>query len=386
MARILLISDSPNINTGYGVASHNLGKQLRRLGHDVAFIGFTVAGSPTYHRLDGEDVPLYGGNTTIAMEKAFLEWRPDVAIHIRDAFAHSARWYTHPYSIVSIPNRPKIVLWTPAQADDLPNEFVNACINECDFCVTFTQWGSDVLLFQGVPFNRMSSIWLGFDSEVFKPMEVDREEYGFTPGGRLIGAVGISDQYRKGWPILLRAASFVKKKIPDLDIYLGTSPEGHYSLTHHAERCGMKGSVIYPQKYDKTWGLSPQDLAAVYNCLNAYTTTTIAEGFNLPMLEAFACGIPIVCTDLPNHREILGNDNAFFISSRQEYPTAWGFEWICDVKDAALQIEQALNLSSEGRKELRARQLERSKELTWQRCAERWQELFKQRKELGVKL
>jgi glycosyltransferase involved in cell wall biosynthesis len=379
MSRIVLISDSPNINTGYGVASHNIGRELRKLGHDIAYIGFTAAGAPAYHKLDSEEVPIYEGNTTVSMEKAFLDWKPEIGIHIRDAFAHSPRWHTHPYSLVNIPNRPKIILWTPIQSDNLPNEFVQACINECDFCVTFTKWGSDVLLFQGVPSNRMSSIWLGFDPDIFKPTEVKKEEYGFSEKGPLIGSIGISDQYRKGWPILLQALSLAKDKFPDLDLYLGTSPEGHYSLTHHADKIGVRGSIIYPARYDKTWGLSSEEMAGLYNCFDAYVTTTIAEGFNLPLLEAFACGVPVICTDLPNHREILG-DAASFIPSRKQYPTSWSFEWLADPEAAAELIVKVLTQGADEKAELRTKQLERSKELTWVKSAEKWDELIKRLK------
>ena len=132
MSRIVLISDSPNINTGYGVASHNIGRELRKLGHDIAFIGFTAVGAPSYHKLDSEEVPIYEGNTTVSMEKAFLDWKPEIGIHIRDAFAHSPRWHTHPYSYVNIPNRPKIILWTQFHSVNLPNEFVQASINVFD--------------------------------------------------------------------------------------------------------------------------------------------------------------------------------------------------------------------------------------------------------------
>jgi glycosyltransferase involved in cell wall biosynthesis len=379
MSRIVLISDSPNINTGYGVASHNLGRELRKLGHDICFIGFVAAGAPTFHKLDSEEVPIYEGNTTVSIEKAFLDWKPDVAIHIRDAFVHSSRWHSHPYSLVNITDRPKIILYTPIQSDNLPDEFVQACINECDFCVTFTKWGSDVLLFQGVPSNRMSSIWLGFDPEIFKPLDVKKEEYGFSENRPLIGSIGIADQYRKGWPILLQAFSIAKNKFPDLDMYLGTSPEGHYSLTHHADKLGVKGSIIYPQRYDKNWGLSSDEMAGLYNSMDAYVSTSIAEGFNLPLLEAFACGVPVICTDLPNHREILG-DAAFFIPSRKQFPTAWSFEWLADPESAAELIAKALTMSSEEKQELRSKQLERSSELTWKRSAENWDSLLKRLK------
>jgi glycosyltransferase involved in cell wall biosynthesis len=379
MARIVLISDSPNVNTGYGVASHNLGRELRKLGHDICFIGFAATGAPTYHKLDGEEVPLYAGSSTLAIERTFLEWKPSAAIHIRDAFVHASHWHTHPYSLMSIPDRPKIILWTPIQAENLPGEFVQACMNECDFCVTFTKWGSDVLLFQGVPSNRMSSIWLGFDPDIFKPNEVKKEEYGFSEKRPLIGSIGIADQYRKGWPILLEAFSIAKNKFPDLDLYLGTSPEGHYSLTHHADKLGVKGSIIYPERYDKNWGLTSEDMAGLYNCLDAYVTTSIAEGFNLPMLEAFACGVPVICTDLPNHREILG-DAAFFIPSRKGYPTAWSFEWLADPESTSELIVKVLTMGPEEKQELRSKQLERSKDLTWKKSAENWDSLLKRLK------
>lgn len=46
------------------------------------------------------------------------------------------------------------------------------------------------------------------------------------------------------------------------------------------------------------------------------------EGFDLPPLEAMSCGIPVVCSELPVHRELLEDDALYFHPDRPEELTA----------------------------------------------------------------
>jgi glycosyltransferase involved in cell wall biosynthesis len=43
------------------------------------------------------------------------------------------------------------------------------------------------------------------------------------------------------------------------------------------------------------------------------------EGFDLPPLEAMSCAVPVVCSELPVHRELLGDDAVYFPTDQ---PTA----------------------------------------------------------------
>jgi glycosyltransferase involved in cell wall biosynthesis len=48
-------------------------------------------------------------------------------------------------------------------------------------------------------------------------------------------------------------------------------------------------------------------LAALYRTAAAAVFTTVYEGFHIPPLDAAAAGCPVVATDIPVHREILGD-------------------------------------------------------------------------------
>ncbi|OYX14431.1 MAG: hypothetical protein B7Z15_03960 [Rhizobiales bacterium 32-66-8] len=90
-------------------------------------------------------------------------------------------------------------------------------------------------------------------------------------------------------------------------------------------------------------GADDSTLAAFYQGAQGLIGASIAEGFGLPLLEAAACGTPVICRDLPVFREILGARGTYFSNrteladaiSALEAPDAWaaaragmsGFAW-----------------------------------------------------------
>jgi glycosyltransferase involved in cell wall biosynthesis len=63
---------------------------------------------------------------------------------------------------------------------------------------------------------------------------------------------------------------------------------------------GLEGHVVTLPFLD-----TPQ-LAALYRRAAAVLVTSEREGFGLPVVEALACGTPVVATDLPVLREVGG--------------------------------------------------------------------------------
>jgi glycosyltransferase involved in cell wall biosynthesis len=63
-----------------------------------------------------------------------------------------------------------------------------------------------------------------------------------------------------------------------------------------------------------TGHVSDDELAAIYTGAHALVFPSDDEGFGLPPIEALACGTPVVATDLPVLREVLG-DRATFVEA-----------------------------------------------------------------------
>jgi glycosyltransferase involved in cell wall biosynthesis len=61
-----------------------------------------------------------------------------------------------------------------------------------------------------------------------------------------------------------------------------------------------------------TGRVSDEDLAAIYSGARALVFPSDDEGFGLPTVEALACGTPVVASDIPVLREVLG-DRATFV-------------------------------------------------------------------------
>ena len=366
--KVAIASDSPSFSTGYGVAASQLGKYLLKEGYEVAFISFQHGSAPLYHRVDSNSyLPVYSGSTQQNIDRSIREIKPELIIHIRDAFAHIPKYYPAPYTLVG--RGAKVILWVPVQGAPLPQEFIDACNNHADHVVALTEWGKEQLLFQGVLGNKLDAIPIGYDPSIWYPKQVSKEDYGFAADRKLVGSIGINDQYRKGWPILIKAAAIALRKV-DLDLYLHTAELGHYDLITHARSAGLSGHLLFPAGYDKGWGIDEWKLSSIVNCFDIYASASIAEGQSVPLLEAAAAGKQLLVTDMPVYREVFGN-YAVYAATYQLYPSTWSFDYVADPADMAEQMVQMLEKPFDP-----SAQLEHVKKYSWPQLIGKWKEVI----------
>src|ERR671930_74636 len=77
-------------------------------------------------------------------------------------------------------------------------------------------------------------------------------------------------------------------------------------LRAHVARLGLGGRILLP-------GFVSDDcLAALYTGAVAAVVPSVAEGFGLPAVEAAVCGAAVILSDLPPHRENLGDAALYF--------------------------------------------------------------------------
>ena len=110
-----------------------------------------------------------------------------------------------------------------------------------------------------------------------------------------------------------------------------------------------------PPEAIRTPGYLPQaDLVQVVAGATALVVPSWYEGFGLPALEALACGTPVVASDLPAHREVLG-DHADLVPPGDP---------------AALADALARTLDDPGDERHRAARRTRAAGFTWENCAQ----------------
>jgi alpha-1,3-rhamnosyl/mannosyltransferase len=104
------------------------------------------------------------------------------------------------------------------------------------------------------------------------------------------------------------------------------------------------------------------DLPALYSMADLFVFPSLYEGFGLPVLEAMACGVPVVCSNTSSLPEVAG-DAALLVD-----PT--------DIRALAAAMERALT-DEHLRAEMRARGLERARRFTWEEAARRTLDVYR---------
>lgn len=100
--------------------------------------------------------------------------------------------------------------------------------------------------------------------------------------------------------------------------------------------------------------IDESDKAALISAADVFCFPSLYEGFGLPALEALACGTPLLASDIPALREVVG-DAATFVSPN-------------DIAGWKKAIFEACNLQPESRRSVR--------ELTWEKTAMKILEIF----------
>ena len=124
-----------------------------------------------------------------------------------------------------------------------------------------------------------------------------------------------------------------------------------------AESWGVQNSV-FPTGY-----VDEEDLACLYSNALALVFPSFYEGFGLPVLEAMACGCPVICSNAASLPEVAG-DAALLIDP-------------CSVQDLTEVLEQVAN-DGNLRKRLSEKGLLRSAEFSWRKAAEKTVAVFQQ--------
>jgi glycosyltransferase involved in cell wall biosynthesis len=160
----------------------------------------------------------------------------------------------------------------------------------------------------------------GVDTKKFRPMNLEKEYDAI-----FLGRIHVT---HKGIDKLLLAWKYITSRHPraKLAIVGGSESERDKEILYKLiEKLGMRDNVIVT-------GFIDDDKVVFYlNRAKVFISLSVYEGFGLSILEALACFLPVITTDLDVLRELHGN-LLFYIATR-------------DIKSLAKTLEKFLALS-----------------------------------------
>lgn len=227
--------------------------------------------------------------------------------------------------------------------EDLPSRagrlyysgMMRAAVRMADHVITVSQFSkSEITRYLG-PDRNVEVIYSGVDSrfQPAGPAEIRAIRARYKIAGEYILYTGIFKPRKNHGGLLKAFRQFLELGGDATLVIAGPLAEGEMPLRKLADEIGISDRVAF------TGFVDDADLPALYSGARVYTCPSLYEGFGLTVLEAMACGVPVVSsaeTSLPE----VGGTAALYADPRS--PEAFGRVLYQVFTDKGVQAELIL--------------------------------------------
>lgn len=283
--RILWYSSTPECHSAYGNVTKKMVRWLSNLGHEVMIATKHPYGLPL-HKWEG--CPIFEGCNIPFVNRMVEREKIDWVISLFDVWT------------IEEPLR-RWVPWVTIDTQNISEKIVKI-IKDTKYQIALSLHGKRELEKKGFkPFYSPH----GVDTKVFRPRYKKAKERRKALGWEdkfVVGSVGMNyPDDRKGYVPLLQAFSLFIKQYPDARLYLHTQAKREKTGCPYgeiAENLGILEYVAWPdQDAMHLMSYTEEALAEIYTMMDVFILPTRGEGFGIPIIEAQACGTPVIVTD-----------------------------------------------------------------------------------------
>ncbi len=152
----------------------------------------------------------------------------------------------------------------------------------------------------------------------------------------------------KGWDLLVDALAVLRQSRPDARLIFIGDGEDRGPLEAYVAAQGLKGAVTI------TGFQRPAAIARYWQAADVAVFGSHVEGWSVAMLEALACGKPLVSTDVSGVRQMVAEGkNGYILRSRDAREFANAVESALDLRNAeavSIEIADRYGLAAMGRR------------------------------------
>jgi glycosyltransferase involved in cell wall biosynthesis len=297
-------SNSPGESTGYGQQAEYLVNRLKRDGADVAASSnYGSEGSLKTFKTPYGEIPVYPRGLDPYSNDVgpfhHQHWKsknadqPDALITLYDVWVLKGKAWD------SI----NIASWTPVDHAAL-TAGVEAWLRKDNVTpIAMAPNGVRAMEAKGIECEYVPH---GIDTKIFKPTDKiqgqDVREYMGLTDEFIVGMNAANKSsgliHRKAFSENLLAFAIFRERHKDAVLYLHTEPlgiAGGWNLIAMLQAFNIpKEAVMFPPMLDYKYGMSQQDLAALYSAMDVFLAPSFGEGFGLGTIEAQAAGTRVI--------------------------------------------------------------------------------------------
>ncbi|AEN07831.1 glycosyl transferase group 1 (plasmid) [halophilic archaeon DL31] len=151
--------------------------------------------------------------------------------------------------------------------------------------------------------ERVTPVPLGVDTDHYRPVRGARERLGWNDDENVCLFVGAMERHHFYKDVDLLIEAVARTDAVDRLVLVG-SGDRVSDLQQKARREGVENSVDFPGY------VTDESLPAYYSAADLFVLPSKAdrgEAFGIVLLEAMACGTPVVTTDIPGVRTVVGD-------------------------------------------------------------------------------
>lgn len=215
-------------------------------------------------------------------------------------------------------------------------------LKKADYIITISQFVKKTLIdtYYADP-NKIKVVPLGVDREKFvdnfsqKIVDEVLEKYPPTiakhPYFFFIGRL----DHRKNIVNIIKAFSDFKfkNKTDHVLLLAGKAGHGYQEILKESEKSSFSSDIVFCDY------VSDEDLPVILSQAEIFLFPTLYEGFGLPILEAQACGVPVICSNTTSMPEITG-DSALLVNPENFQEIGLAIKKLIDNPTLAVRLRE----------------------------------------------
>ncbi|MCL4473373.1 MAG: glycosyltransferase family 4 protein [Actinobacteria bacterium] len=167
----------------------------------------------------------------------------------------------------------------------------------------------------------------------------------------------------KNLPCLIRAMAIIRGRHPEITLLIAGARDRYRGEVEKVIReAGQENSIRF------LGHVSESDMPALYSSASVFAFPSLYEGFGLPVLESMACGTAVVASNAASIPEVVG-DAGILVDAASDNEMAEAIMLLLEDRAAAAELSE--------------RGIERARKFTWEKCAQRHLEVYRDALELS---